>query len=899
MNKHWIWLKRHSKYIFKIAYFSVAIIITSLFISKLLNLHIGIVMAINFILSLFCYIMIKKKILRSIYYYIRRKRCEMSNKRLKKLENTRFNKDSRKELKQLGSDVKSKNSRGSSRLVRAGKSFDVIKDVNIDERNNSQDEFVDNLYAYNSNDNSKPKWRSLYNNKATKTVKENVEPSSVVEEDTIKNNVDIKYENDIDIIDESLETSIDQDVSNSNAYKSKAEENKNYEEIFLDPIIPESINSSLTDELIKRVDSVLKKDKNKKRRPRAIVNEYKCDSFTEEEEVKVDSEILDKIFQDRTEPDFAPRFKNTIAKQSSKLNSNSNKKSGHLKEMFNNDDYIVDTYFHDDNYENNHHDDNYENSNLNDSSNDFIENEDIDEAFLKDGITEEVEVIEDTSIDYVDDSSKINTITRMIEYDIPTDILKPIKKYVNEDIDNSIKNNGEKLIDTLESFGVGAKIINVSNGPSITRYELQPDPGIKVSRIVRLADDIALNLASTGVRIEAPIPGKAAVGIEVPNKETRTVYLKEIIDTDEFKQHKSKLAFAVGMDVSGNVIVGDIEKMPHMLIAGATGSGKSVCINTLIMSILFKSSPDEVKLIMIDPKVVELSIYNGIPHLLIPVVTDPKKAAGALSWAVNEMENRYKLFAQNNVRDIRTYNKTMKKHKSDLMPQIVIIIDELADLMMVASNDVEDYICRLAQKARAAGIHLVVATQRPSVDVITGLIKANIPSRIAFAVSSQVDSRTILDMVGAEKLLGRGDMLFFPMGQSKPTRVQGAFVTDAEIENMVDYLKESYGTAEYNDDVIAQIEQKADMKSNSSTNNSSTANSDDELLNDAVDIILEHKQASISFLQRKLKIGYSRAARIIDSMEEMGIVSASEGSKPRDILITSDEWDLYKQENAE
>ncbi|HHW47419.1 MAG TPA: DNA translocase FtsK [Clostridiaceae bacterium] len=441
----------------------------------------------------------------------------------------------------------------------------------------------------------------------------------------------------------------------------------------------------------------------------------------------------------------------------------------------------------------------------------------------------------------------------------------------------------KKLEETLKSFGVEAKVINVIRGPAVTRYELQPSVGVKVSKIVNLADDISLNLASPGVRIEAPIPGKAAVGIEVANNEITPVSLKEVIDSPNFKQHPSKIAFAIGKDVSGECVVADIAKMPHLLIAGATGSGKSVCINSLIVSILYKASPDEVKLLMIDPKVVELNVYNGIPHLLIPVVTDPRKAAGALNWAVQEMVNRYKLFADRTVRDLKGYNELLRENGEEgILPEIVIIIDELADLMMVAPNDVEDAICRLAQMARAAGMHLVIATQRPSVDVITGVIKANIPSRISFAVSSQIDSRTILDMAGAEKLLGKGDMLFYPVGKPKPIRVQGAFVSEKEVERVVEYIK-SQGKAEYDDNIIEEINNK----------NEHTENTDsdvDELLPQAIEMVVEAGQASVSLIQRKFKVGYARAARIIDQMEERGIIGGFEGSKPRQVLITKQQW---------
>ena len=455
----------------------------------------------------------------------------------------------------------------------------------------------------------------------------------------------------------------------------------------------------------------------------------------------------------------------------------------------------------------------------------------------------------------------------------------------------ALADTASKLQKTLYSFGVSAKVENVSVGPAITRYELKPAEGVRVSKIANLADDIALNLAAKTIRIEAPIPGKQAVGIEVPNEESEVVHIRDILETELFKNHKSKLAFALGKDVSGDAIVTDIAKMPHVLIAGATGSGKSVCINTLISSIIYKAKPSEVKLVMIDPKIVELSVYNGIPHLLIPVVTDPKKAAGALAWAVQEMENRYTMFASKGVRDLKGYNEAVEKDDNfGKLPHIVIIIDELADLMMVAKGDVEDAICRLAQKARAAGMHLVIATQRPSVDVITGLIKANIPSRIAFAVSSQVDSRTILDQVGAEKLLGKGDMLFFPTGAPKPVRIQGAFISDKEVEKLVNFVKAN-GETTYRDDITEYIE-----KANSTDKeiDEGALDSDDEtdpLLNDAIETVIETGQASTSFIQRRFKVGYARAGRIIDQMEERGIISGYQGSKPREVLMTKERWD--------
>ena len=451
----------------------------------------------------------------------------------------------------------------------------------------------------------------------------------------------------------------------------------------------------------------------------------------------------------------------------------------------------------------------------------------------------------------------------------------------------AVADTASKLQKTLYSFGVSAKVENVSVGPAITRYELKPAEGVRVSKIANLADDIALNLAAETIRIEAPIPGKNAVGIEVPNAENEVVHLRDIIDTPDFENHKSKLAFALGKDVAGKEIVTDIAKMPHVMIAGATGSGKSVCINTLITSILYKAKPSEAKLVMIDPKVVELSVYNGIPHLLIPVVTDPRKAAGALAWAVQEMENRYATFAAKGVRDLKGYNEAIAKGDGiGKLPHIVIIIDELADLMMVAKKDVEDAICRLAQKARAAGMHLVIATQRPSVDVITGLIKANIPSRVAFAVSSQVDSRTILDMVGAEKLLGKGDMLFYPAGAPKPTRIQGAFISDGEVEKIVNFLKAN-GEATYNEDIIESIE-NANRTDKEMAEQVDEDDDTDPFLMDAIDVVVETGQASTSFIQRRFKVGYARAGRIIDQMEERGVISGYQGSKPREVLMTKE-----------
>ena len=479
----------------------------------------------------------------------------------------------------------------------------------------------------------------------------------------------------------------------------------------------------------------------------------------------------------------------------------------------------------------------------------------------------------------------------------PVELLKQGSNKATKGSKKALTDTATKLQKTLYSFGVSAKVENVSVGPVITRYELKPAEGVRVSKIAKLADDIALNLAAESIRIEAPIPGKQAVGIEIPNKEKEIVPLRDIIDSEEFKDSKSKLSFALGKSVSGDNVITDIAKMPHVLIAGSTGSGKSVCINTLITSILYKAKPSEVKLIMVDPKVVELSVYNGIPHLLIPVVTDPKKAAGALAWAVQEMVNRYSLFAQKNVRDIKGYNAQLDKEGVDgKLPQIVIIVDELADLMMVSPKDVEDAICRLAQMARAAGMHLVIATQRPSVDVITGIIKANIPSRIAFAVSSQVDSRTILDSVGAEKLLGKGDMLFYPSGASKATRVQGAFISDGDVEKIVDFLKKD-GEAVYSDDIMEKIE-----KANSTDKEIDENSEDDEadpFLQDAIEAVIEIGSASASLIQRRFKVGYARAGRIIDQMEARGIISGYQGSKPREVLMSKERWQELKMSPSE
>jgi len=475
----------------------------------------------------------------------------------------------------------------------------------------------------------------------------------------------------------------------------------------------------------------------------------------------------------------------------------------------------------------------------------------------------------------------------------PITLLKEPMAESGVSVKAELEGTATKLVEVLKSFGVETKIVDISRGPTVTRYELQPCAGVKISKITNLSDDIALNLAAAGVRIEAPIPNKAAVGIEVPNKVCNTVSVREIIESSAFTNSKSKLTVAMGRDIAGNPIVTDIAKMPHGLIAGQTGSGKSVCINSIIMSILFKAAPDEVKMLMIDPKVVELGIYNGIPHLLVPVVTDPRKASGALGWAVTEMERRYHLFADNNVRDIVGFNRLCELD-CDLqkLPQIVIIIDELADLMMTAPGEVEDSINRIAAKARAAGMHLLIATQRPSVDVVTGVIKANVPTRIAFAVASQIDSRTILDIGGAEKLLGRGDMLFNPVGASKPARLQGCFVSDDEVEAVVEYVKGNR-SIEYSQEIQGEIDRLAvaQKKGKGAANDSADGGDDDDpMINEAIKVVVEIGQASTSLLQRKLKLGYGRASRIIDQMEARGIIGLYEGAKPRQVLISSAEW---------
>jgi len=512
---------------------------------------------------------------------------------------------------------------------------------------------------------------------------------------------------------------------------------------------------------------------------------------------------------------------------------------------------------------------------------------------------------------------QVETATANVEQEIKKSEEKRAKEYVfpplsllkhgkksGGDSDAHLRQTAMKLQQTLQNFNVNVTVTNVSCGPSVTRYELQPEQGVKVSKIVGLADDIKLNLAAADIRIEAPIPGKAAVGIEVPNKENTAVMLRDLLETDEFQNHESKIAFAAGRDIAGKVVVADIMKMPHVLIAGATGSGKSVCINTLIMSILYKADPKDVKLIMIDPKVVELSVYNGIPHLMIPVVTDPKKAAGALNWAVAEMMKRYDLFAQYNVRDLKGYNAKVEtveaieeEGKPEKLPQIVIIVDELADLMMVAPGEVEESICRLAQLARAAGIHLVLATQRPSVNVITGLIKANMPSRIAFSVSSGVDSRTIIDMNGAEKLLGKGDMLFYPAGYQKPARVQGAFVSDKEVQAVVDFLVKNSESVQYNEEITNHVN-SASVAAGGTVSGNSGADDRDAYFVDAGKFIIEKDKASIGMLQRVFKIGFNRAARIMDQLAEAGVVGEEEGTKPRKVLMSMEQFEQYIEEHV-
>lgn len=483
----------------------------------------------------------------------------------------------------------------------------------------------------------------------------------------------------------------------------------------------------------------------------------------------------------------------------------------------------------------------------------------------------------------------------------PIDLLKSVDNDLNAaEAEAEMKTNADTLVDTLKSFGVQTRIVDIHRGPTVTRYELQPSAGVKISKITGLSDDIALNLAAAGVRIEAPIPGKAAVGVEVPNKVKDIVTIREMIESAEFAANKSKLSFVVGKNIDGDIMIGDIAKMPHLIIAGTTGSGKSVCTNSIIMSILYNASPDEVRLVLIDPKMVEFKVYDGIPHLLIPVVTDPRKAAGALSWAVQEMLKRYKLFADYNVRDHGGYNEMAAETEGvEPLPKIVIVIDELADLMMAAANEVEDSICRLAQMARAAGMHLIIATQRPTVDVITGLIKANIPSRIALTVSSQIDSRTIIDTAGAEKLLGHGDMLYYPQGIPKPVRIQGCFASTKEVEAVVEFIK-SGGTVEYSNEIIEEIEKNMPVpKGEKIAADAAAPAGDGDIIDQAVEVLIEAGQASVSYLQRKLKLGYARAARVMDELEELGVVGPYEGSKPRSVLVTREMWAQRKLINQD
>ncbi len=536
---------------------------------------------------------------------------------------------------------------------------------------------------------------------------------------------------------------------------------------------------------------------------------------------------------------------------------------------------------------------------------------DVNKTQQEEHFEEIVEAVEDEIVDiseYNENAEIENNEEINVEENQSPEILEPVIQYELPPIDfldapknsgstgsaSELREKGETIVKTLKSFGVGTRIVEICQSPSVTRFELQPDPGVKISRITSLADDIAMNLAASGVRIEAPIPNKNAVGIEVPNAEKAMVTLREIVESSSYKNAKSKLNVALGRDIQGEATCADLAKMPHLLVAGTTGSGKSVCLNTMIMSLLFNATPDEVKLIMIDPKKVEFTVYRSIPHLLVPVVADPRKAAGALSWAVAEMDKRYALFAEKGVRNLQSYNTYAVSNGLEKMPQIVIIIDELSDLMMAASNEVEDSICRLAQKARAAGMHLIVATQRPSVDVITGLIKANIPSRIAFAVKSQIDSRTIIDTQGAEKLLGNGDMLFCPVGLSKPVRVQGCYVSDDEIERVIEFVT-SQGEVKYDDAVMQEIELKAaqDGKKKSSSAGAvetSSGDYDDEMIPKAIEVVVEAGMASTTLLQRKLKLGYARAARIVDELSEKGIIGPFEGSKPRKVLITKEQW---------
>ena len=560
-------------------------------------------------------------------------------------------------------------------------------------------------------------------------------------------------------------------------------------------------------------------------------------------------------------------------------------------------------------------------------SDDVIENDDLEDEILipfdEFEKTKEVEEQkEEKKVINLDDIIKKNNIDDVVEETTVEDTIEteeideeeddwdsePVKNYSlppieilnlpnnanSADLENEQKRNAEKLVSTLKSFGVETRIVGISNGPSVTRYEIQPAAGVKISKITNLADDIALNLAASGVRIEAPIPNKPAVGIEVPNKVRQSVTLREVVDQPQYKSAKSKLHVALGKDITGEFVYCDLVKMPHLLVAGTTGSGKSVCLNSMIVSILYNATPDEVKLLMIDPKQVEFTVYNGIPHLLVPVVSDPRKASGALAWAVTEMLQRYKTFSEHSVRDISGYNSICESEGKKKMPQIVIFIDELSDLMMAAPNEVEDSICRLAQMARAAGMHLVIATQRPSVDVITGIIKANIPSRISLYVSSQVDSRTIIDSVGAEKLLGYGDMLYYPVGIPKPIRVQGCYLSDKEVENVVNFIKNQEQSA-YDDEVIKEIDKNAantgsKKKDTSASSDGGEEGPADEMLPKAIEVVIEAQSASTTLLQRKLKLGYARAARIIDALEERGMIGPYEGAKPRQVLVSKQQW---------
>ena len=518
----------------------------------------------------------------------------------------------------------------------------------------------------------------------------------------------------------------------------------------------------------------------------------------------------------------------------------------------------------------------------------------LDDIIKKSSEKKETKAKEQLKIKEVEETAEENFDDEVKPYILPSlDCLNLPKNNNTAGFENELKQNANKLVETLKSFGVETRIVDIARGPSVTRYEIQPAAGVKISKITNLSDDIALNLAASGVRIEAPIPNKAAVGIEIPNKNRQSVTLREVIDTSAYKNAKSKLTVALGKDITGEFVYSDLVKMPHLLIAGTTGSGKSVCLNSMIVSILYNASPDEVKLLMIDPKQVEFTIYNGIPHLLVPVVSDPRKASGALAWAVTEMLTRYKTFSENAVRDISGYNSICESQGKKKMPQIVIFIDELSDLMMAAPNEVEDSICRLAQMARAAGMHLVIATQRPSVDVITGIIKANIPSRISLSVSSQVDSRTIIDSVGAEKLLGNGDMLYYPVGIPKPIRVQGCYLSDKEVENVVTFIKNQEQSV-YDDDVMKEIDRQAantgGKKKDVSSPETDEDSPADEMLPKAIEAVIEAQSASTTLLQRKLKLGYARAARIIDELESRGIIGPYEGAKPRKVLISKQQW---------